>query len=188
MFVYFGIMLLVAVPFVGYLYMTSPEVSKLIQFAFEYAFNFFEEGSLETGSTNDLLAMWTYVPTELKTWIIGDGYFMSPYLTNPYYVGSFDVTWGFYMSTDVGYLRFIYYFGLIGLLTFIWFFVRCTRECMKKFPVDKAVFVMLLAMNLILWAKVSTDVFFIFALFLMVDPAPEDIEQSIIEEKENVTA
>ena len=47
---------------------------------------------------------------------------------------------------------------------------------------------MLLAMNLILWAKVSTDVFFIFALFLMVDPAPEDIEQSIIEEKENVTA
>lgn len=187
-FVYFGIMLLVAVPFVGYLYMTSPEVSKLIQFAFEYAFNFFEEGSLETGSTNDLLAMWTYVPTELKTWIIGDGYFMSPYLTNPYYVGSFDVTWGFYMSTDVGYLRFIYYFGLIGLLTFIWFFVRCTRECMKKFPVDKAVFVMLLAMNLILWAKVSTDVFFIFALFLMVDPVPEDTEQSIIEEKESVTA
>lgn len=74
------------------------------------------------------------------------------------------------------------------MFTFIWFFVHCTRECMKKFPVDKAVFVMLLAMNLILWAKVSTDVFFIFALFLMVDPVPEDIEQSIIEEKENVTA
>ena len=185
---YFGIMLVVAVPIVTYLYFASPEMSKLIEFAFEYAFNFFEEGSLETGSTNDLLAMWTYVPTELKTWIIGDGYFMTPYLTNPYYIGPFDVMWGFYMSTDVGYLRFIYYFGLIGLSAFIWFFILCARECMKKFPSDKALFVMLLVMNFVLWAKVSTDVFLVFALFLMADSAPEEKEQALVEEKGSVKA
>lgn len=185
---YFGIMLLVAVPIVGYLYATSPEVNKLIQFAFEYAFNFFEEGSLETGSTNELLAMWTYVPTELKTWIIGDGYFLSPFASNPYYIGPGTDRGLYYMGTDVGYLRFIYYFGLIGLLAFMWFFVCCTRECMKKFPADKALFVMLLAMNLILWAKVSTDVFFIFALFLMVDTeAGNGQEQSLMEGKNAVS-
>ncbi len=183
---YFGIMLLVAVPIVGYLYATLPEVNKLVQFAFEYAFNFVEEGSLETGSTNDLLAMWTYVPTEFKTWIIGDGYFLSPFVSNPYYIGPGTGRGLYYMGTDVGYLRFIYYFGLIGLLAFIWFFVCCTRECMKKFPVDKAVFVLLLAMNLILWAKVSTDIFLIFALFLMADPAEEGTEVEQPAEVENI--
>lgn len=58
-------------------------------------------------------------PDNLKTWIIGDGYFSNPYNTDPFYIGT--RSRGYYMGTDVGYLRFIFYFGLIGLSAFIAF-------------------------------------------------------------------
>ena len=52
-------------------------------------------------------------PDNLKTWLIGDGYFSNPYNIDPYFTGRF--VGGYYMSTDVGYLRFIFYSGLVGI-------------------------------------------------------------------------
>lgn len=46
-------------------------------------------------------------PDNLKTWIIGDGYFNGPEDSDPYYTGEiWDI--GYYKGTDVGYLRFIF--------------------------------------------------------------------------------
>ncbi len=174
-----------AVPVMIYLYATSPEVNNLISFAFESFFNLAEEGKLETHSTNELLAMWTQIPEHLKTWIIGDGYFLNPYAYDPYYTGIHK--WAYYMGTDVGYLRFIYYFGIIGLLTFFYFFVCCTRECSKKYSSDKVLFVLLLIMNMVLWAKVATDLFFIFALFLLADYVDDQSEESTHQHKPAIT-
>ena len=110
-------------------------------------------------------------PESLKTWIIGDGYFDNPIFTDPYFVG--EVVRGYYMGTDIGYLRFIYYCGLLGLFTFSIFLYRAVVICMNIFPEKKILFIFLLSVNFICWLKVSTDIFLIFALFMMIRPAQE---------------
>lgn len=171
-FLSFAGIVLVAAPFGIYLYATSPEMSELFMFAFEAFFNLAGGGEFETHSTTELMDMWTHIPEHLKTWIIGDGYFLTPYAYDPYYIGVHK--WAYYMGTDVGYLRFIFYFGLVGLLAFIYFIVCCTRECCRKYGSDKVLFVLLMIMNMVLWAKVATDLFVIFALFLLADTAKPD--------------
>lgn len=151
-----------------------PAVEHLFRFAFEMLFNLADSGELQTGSTDVLLEMWRHYPRDFKTWIIGDGYFISPTATNPYYVG--DHQYAYYMGVDVGYLRFIYYFGLIGLLCFVCYMFVVAKECMNNNPQYKALFIMLLIMNYVLWAKVATDLFCVFALFLMLDPSIQEEE------------
>ena len=53
-------------------------------------------------------------PEVLRTWVIGDGYFENQ-RNDRNYIGS-ATTAGYYMGTDIGYLRFLFYFGVIGLL------------------------------------------------------------------------
>lgn len=151
-----------------------PAVENLFRFAFEMLFNLADSGELQTGSTDVLLEMWRHYPRDFKTWIIGDGYFISPTATNPYYVGNHQ--YAYYMGVDVGYLRFIYYFGLIGLLCFVCYMFVTAKECMNNNPQYKALFIMLLIMNYVLWAKVATDLFCVFALFLMLDPSIQEEE------------
>lgn len=151
-----------------------PVVEKLFRFAFEIFYSYADSGEFQTGSTDVLLEMWRHYPKDFKTWIIGDGYFISPYITNPYYVGNHDYI--YYMGVDVGYLRFIYYFGLIGLLCFVCYMFVAAKECMNNNPQYKALFIMLLIMNYVLWAKVATDLFCVFALFLMLDPSIQEEE------------
>lgn len=160
------ITMVICIPFVVFLN-TLPEFNKLFRFAFEGFYNLSESGSFETGSTNILLEMWKHIPNSIKTWIIGDGYFLSPHATNSNYLGIHK--YAYYMGIDVGYLRFIYYFGFIGLLTFICFFIQCTRTCIEKFHRHRVLLIMLLVMNFIIWAKVATDLFCVFALFLAMD-------------------
>lgn len=72
------------------------------------------------------------------------------------------------MSTDVGYLRFIFYFGILGLITFLHYFIALTRCCMRKFSNQQLLFLFFLLVNLLGWFKVSTDVFLVFAPFLLI--------------------
>lgn len=78
------------------------------------------------------------------------------------------------MATDVGYLRFIFYFGLLGLFAFSFFMYRVAKVCMNRFSSHKLLFWMLLAINFIIWFKVSTDIFLVFALFLCIGKDDED--------------
>src|SRR5699024_8016946 len=65
--------------------------------AMEPIISLFKSGEIETASTNQLWDMW-FIP-ELKTILVGDGYYGSPLHS------------GYYMETDVGYLRPILFFG-----------------------------------------------------------------------------
>lgn len=150
-------------------YNVSPEIRKLLRFGFEAFFNYFETGKFETNSTN-MLSEGLIFPDNLKTWIIGDGY-MASGANDPYYIGPAD--YGFYMNTDAGYSRFIFYFGLIGLLTFMSFFVNVWRECAQKIKNVKLFFMAILVLNFCIWIKVSTDLFVIFAPFLCIIPVEE---------------
>ena len=154
------------------LYKTNTFFNENLQFAFEGFFNYWETGLWRSGSTETLKEMYI-LPESLRTWIIGDGYFDNPYFSDPYYVGESDKGL-FYMGTDVGYLRFIYYFGMIGTLAFVIYFIVNTKQCVSKFPRNKWFFYALLMMNLMIWLKVSTDIFCVFALFLCIPVEEND--------------
>lgn len=153
------------VPLIVYLYLSVPEMYNNIRFAFEGFFSLVEKGRWETNSNNILQNMLVF-PDTFKTWIIGDGYLENPYFRDPNYVGP---RWGgYYMATDIGYLRFIFYFGLIGMLTFCYFFYRVGKNCMDRFSKHKILFLMIMAVHFIVWCKVATDIFVVFAIFLVI--------------------
>lgn len=145
------------------LYRAFPEVKELFEFGFEGFFSFFETGEWQVDS-NDTLRDMIVWPEELRTWIIGDGYFLNSRY-DPNYLGDAPIG-GYYMSTDIGYLRFIFYFGIAGLVWIIALLVYSTYVCCKYFKEYTWLFVMALLVGLVVWAKVSTDVFLFFALFL----------------------
>ena len=114
-------------------------------------------------------------PDNVKTWIIGDGYFANPYNTDPTYVGY--QPGGYYMGTDIGYCRFIFYFGLIGLFVFSCFLILVAKECIALLPDYTMVILFILLLGFIIWLKVATDVFLVFALLLCIgnlQDAPEN--------------
>lgn len=165
--------LLVLIPILIYLYHADMDVRNNLRFAFEGFFSLAEEGRWNVHSNEMLKNMYVF-PDNMKTWIIGDGYFDNPYNSESetYYVGP---NWaGFYQATDVGYLRFIFYFGLLGLFLFSFFMCLSGKVCMQKFKKEKALFVLLLMVNFIVWFKVSTDIFLVFALFLVCTPENEE--------------
>ena len=84
------------------------------------------------------------------------------------------------MATDVGYLRFIFYFGLIGLATFMTFFFKAMSICTQRLPQYRILFIAFLVINYLVWFKVATDIFLVFALFLCVS-AQENEEGRLIE-------
>lgn len=172
--------LLVLIPILIYLYHTDMDVRNNLRFAFEGFFSLAEKGQWDVHSNEILKNMYVF-PDNLKTWLIGDGYFDNPYYSDsePYYVGP--KMGGFYMGTDVGYLRFIFYFGLLGLLLFSYFMWLSGRVCMRKFKKEKALFVLLLMVNFIVWFKVSTDIFLAFALFLVFNNEKQKTDISIMD-------
>lgn len=153
------------------LYNVSPEMHKLLRFGFEAFFNYFEHGTFETTSTN-MLSKGMIFPDNFKTWIIGDGY-MASGSNDPYYIGPAD--YGFYMNTDAGYSRFIFYFGLIGLSSFILFFIIVCNECINGIGKNRLLFIAILILGLCIWVKVSTDLFLVFAPFLCINLDKESI-------------
>lgn len=153
--------LLVAIPCVTYLYESDPSFRSYFRFGFEGFFSLAEKGEWDVGSNEILWTMYRF-PETLKTWIIGDGYMLSanndPYYTGPFYLG-------YYKGTDVGYLRFIYYFGIIGLIPCVMQMVTAAYIGVKRLPEYKMISILLLLINLICWFKVSTDAFSVLAIF-----------------------
>lgn len=158
-------------PFLCYLYQVNTSFHENIRFAFEGFFSLAEKGRWEVHS-NDMLKNMYVFPDNLKTWFIGDGYFDNPYYSEPYYVGP--KMGGYYMGTDVGYLRFIYYFGLIGLFAFSAFMLKIGQILMNRFHEERIMFLIIILLNFIVWFKVSTDLFVVYALFLMIPKSGDE--------------
>lgn len=166
--------LVVAVPIVAYYYTSNDVFYKNIRFGFEGFFSLAEKGEWDVASNNTLKSMIVF-PETTKTWLLGDGYIVNP-KNDPFYTGP--ITHGYYMNTDIGYLRFIFYFGLPGLLIFSIFLGYVTKVCNAKHQRYKQLFLLFLLANFVIWLKVATDVFFIFAIFLLADK-DEEVEYEI---------
>ena len=168
------------------LYNAFPDVRDLFRFGFEGFFSLAETGQWETDSTNKLETMIIW-PDNLRTWIIGDGYFENS-RNDPNYLGNATED-GFYMGTDIGYLRFLYYFGLAGLIWIVAFLVYSAYVCANQFKPFSWIFVMALMVGLVVWIKVSTDIFLYFAIFLCAavlqkepndDTVPKETEKTVV--------
>lgn len=157
---------LLVVPLLVYCYNQDDKFQRQIRFGFEGFFSLVEHRQWQVGSNEQLRNMIVF-PDNVKTWVIGDGYFNNPDVVDPLYIGE-DIG-GFYKGTDIGYLRFIFFFGVLGCGAFMFFMYRACILCSFRIPKDALLFVGILIINYIIWFKVATDMFFIFALFLWVD-------------------
>lgn len=155
------------------LYQFNPQFRYLFRFAFEGFFSLMEKGEWQIDSTDRLATMVVY-PETLHTWILGDGYFENSRNDINYLGDATDQ--GFYMGTDIGYLRFIFYFGVPGMLLMVAVIAWSALMCIRRFPEDKIVFLLALAVGLTVWFKVSTDTFLFFALFLSAGILQEEDE------------
>lgn len=154
------------------LYHTSTSFHDNIRFGFEGFFSFIETGEWRTNSTDQLINHMIVFPDNAHTWIIGDGYFDNPTYSPdkaPYFTG--EQTSGFYKGTDIGYLRFIFYFGVVGLIAFVLYFINVFDVLAKRFPLYRIMFLLLITINFIGWFKVATDIFVLFAPFLCISAA-----------------
>lgn len=96
------ILLLLAITF-----MDTERLDTVYNFVFELFINFFESDSLESGSTDRMGEMY-FFPDNLNTWFFGDGRMIG------------DSGSGYYMRTDIGFIRLLFYFGLPSTLFFIY--------------------------------------------------------------------
>lgn len=98
-------------------------IDVLLPYTFEYVYNFVDRGELTTASSDELMSMWIWPQADIQ-WLFGDGYFAHPTIEGSNYVPS-----------DIGYVRMIFYVGLIGsalyygmLCIFAHFMVYKTRS------------------------------------------------------------
>lgn len=179
-----GGVLCVVIPVFIYLYFTNDIFYKNIRFGFEGFFSLWETGKWQTSSNDILLNYMIVFPDNWVTWLIGDGYAANPAdktlsFFDPYYTGP--VYHGYYMGTDIGYLRYIFYFGLIGTFVFSLFMWRSAWACIHRFKDYKMMFLMILLVNYIGWFKVSTDIFLVFAIFLVLSKENDGQTDNILE-------
>lgn len=161
----FMLILIIAVPLVTFFYNYNAQFYELMRFGFEGFFSLIETGKWEV-SSNDVLEGMIVWPEELRTWIIGDGYFVSQRY-DPNYLGDApDYAAGYYMGTDIGYLRFIFYFGVIGLCMISAVIIYSAVICCNQYPKYTPLFLLAMIAGFIMWGKSATDIFVFFTLFI----------------------
>lgn len=134
------------------MYRTSPDFRSSIRFGFEGFFSWAETGSFRTGSTDKLnREMWVW-PSDPRGWTIGYGLYDN---------------WAF--STDIGYCRLTLYCGLVGMALFSLFFVYNGMALYVQFNKMAVLPLFLIAITFVIWIKVSTDIFFIYALLFFME-------------------
>ncbi|MEZ9708138.1 hypothetical protein [Vibrio breoganii] len=129
---------IVALVIVGMYFFVLPNsiverINTFTRFTFEFVYNYFESGQLETSSTNTLFSM--YFPVSMKTFIFGDGRY-SDYVS------------GYYMGTDSGYMRQMLASGFVSVLVFFsssfYLLFYCAKEiCAKNLAATKGVLISL---------------------------------------------
>ena len=167
---------LIVVVTVSLLYNYSASWKSNIQFGFEGFYNLIENGKWEVRSNNMLKGTFI-LPDNMHTWLVGDGY-MDTTDNDPYYTG---VNWhGFYKMTDVGYSRYLFYFGILGLLAISGVMVESIAICIKYLKNYRVMLLLLLLLNFVIWLKVSTDIFPVFAILICTAKQVSEIQNNKI--------
>ena len=131
------------------------KIAVLSEYSFELVVNYVEGTGVSSTSTNRLREMYETYPDNLKTIIIGDGFYTAP-----------DASGGYYKQIDIGYFRLIFYFGILGLFFFILFQYSVIRMACKSFPKMKLSFYLCFILFLLLNLKGVADIVFFVLLFI----------------------
>lgn len=122
--------------FVFAIYEAIPDTTKAVldesvfSWAFQMFYNYGETGRFETSSSSDVLKMWQ-VSYNIKTFLFGDGQFMNS-----------DGT--YYMHTDVGYFRQMFYGGVFFAIYSIVFVYKTMIKRLKGHVFEFGMFAFLL--------------------------------------------
>lgn len=148
----FGAVLALGIPLTIYFYNVNASFREQIEYGFEGFFSLVESGEFQTSSTDELATMWVW-PTDTQTWLIGSGQFGTRDLGNYYYF------------SDIGYCRFVFYSGLIGITVFGLYFIYNAIHFSIRYPRYRYIFLLMIVVTFVVWTKVATDIFQLYALF-----------------------
>ena len=100
---------------------------------------------------------WKNAHFEIKTFLIGDGLY-----TNPNGVG-------YYMGTDIGFFRRIYYGGIIGLLLYLYYHYKIAYFTYKSIGTRDIKYMMLFLVlsYMVILAKGDANMLSLFVLYLV---------------------
>lgn len=122
-------------------------------YAFELFINYSESGKLTANSLEGNNDFYTVLPETVKTWLIGDGIY--------------SLDGSYYMGIDAGYIRQLFYFGIIGILLY-WFCMynlyRITANIYNERKIKIVIYTMFISC-LILNYKGFIDMTFYVAIF-----------------------
>ncbi|WP_158661045.1 hypothetical protein [Bacillus kwashiorkori] len=125
--------------------------------SFDLFLNYFETGKLETGSSNTVFEKMIFMP-DAMTFLFGDGYYSNPN-------GS-----GYYMSTDVGFMRPLLFYGFIptmiayGITYFLLFSIL--KVSLKRIDVAGIILSLLLFIQIVLF-EIKGEMFYIMFPLLL---------------------
>ena len=142
--------IIISVASVSFLDLIGDDMEKLFNFGFEAFVNYQETGSFSTESTDDMMRLYKF-PTTFETWSIGDAI---------YEAGN-----GYYMNTDIGYCRLIFYFGVIGLIAFMWFEYYTLKKIFPPRIYGNIIWSILLCFVFVINGKGTYDIFPYVCLF-----------------------
>ena len=128
---------------------------QILIWAFELFFNWFEYGEITSDSTEQLQGMYIW-PDSLSTYLIGDGLY--------------NLSDGYYMGTDVGYLRLLYYGGIPIIAAFFFYPIWIIYKTMKLgiSPTLSNLLLIIFFYVLLLNIKGLIDLNFVFILIYMI--------------------
>lgn len=135
----------------------SSFISKInISWAFDFIINLFSEGKVSNDSLDTLDKMWE-IEISSKTFLIGDG--LSKYDDGSYY-----------LHTDVGFLRNILYFGILGTIFgyFLYTFLVCKLILKEVFYVNNIKILVLVLYGFLLIVNYKGLPDYNFMLFLII--------------------
>ena len=138
------------------------QLEDICNFAFELFIKYQNNGEVSSSSTDQLIDMYSILPSSLKTWIIGDGLWNDPKSSH------------YYMSTDIGYMRLIFYFGIIGLSMFMLFQYYSIKYAIKKNKNRRLPLFLLFLICIILNFKGITDIIAYSSLFFYTNSENEN--------------
>lgn len=134
---------------------SDSKIGLLLNFSIGFITDF--EGSNASNSTSELMDMYSKVPNNFKTWLIGDALYRDGY--------------GYYKGTDVGYSRFTFATGILGLLSYcglVFYLIFNIRSERINFLTK----VSILFLFLILMGKGVAIFFPILFLLYLLSPEP----------------
>lgn len=131
-------------------------------YAFELFNSYAETGKITTTSSEGTANMWKTLPDNIGTWILGDAKYED------------DVRGGYYMQVDVGYLRVIFYGGIVGLFLYLQYSYKLIRRIIfyngKDYELSIFLYTYFALLLLVMWKGHDDTNIFLYLLLMTSIP------------------